>query len=77
MKQKLIMALFLSAVLVLTLSSAEIAFADYDRDNDDKYEKDYDRNHDSEDEKEHDSEHEREYESERDDDDKYENERRS
>jgi len=80
MKQKPIIVLFLSAVLVLTLSSAQVAFADYDEEYDeeydDKYERDYDddRYHDSE-EKEHESEHESE--SECDDDDKYEKERRS
>ena len=79
MKQKSIMALFLGAVLVLTLSSVQITFADYDDDKyDEKYERDYDddKYHDSE-EKECESEHEKEYESERDDDDKYEKERRS
>jgi len=77
MKQKSIMALFLGAVLVLTLSSAQIAFADYDEEYDDEYERDYDdddKYHDSE--RDHDSEYEKECESERDDDDKYEKERR-
>ena len=78
MKQKSIIALFLGAVLVLTLSSAEVAFADYDEEYEEEYEKedhgkDY---HDSEHDKEHESEHER-GESERDDDDRYEKERRS
>ena len=73
MKQKSIMAFFLGAVLVLTLSSAQVAFADSDNDYDDKYERDYDDDYD----REHEREHEREYESERDDDDKYEKERRS
>ena len=69
MKQKSIMAFFLGAVLVLTLSSAQVAFADSDDDYDDKYERNYDDDYDRE--------YEREYESERDDDDKYEKERRS
>ena len=77
MKQKSIMAFFLGAVLVLTLSSAQVAFADSSNDDydDDKYEHDYDDNYDRENEREY----EREYESERDDDDddKYEKERRS
>ena len=64
MKQKLIMALFLSAVLVLTLSGAEIAFADYEQ----EYEQEYD------DDRYHDSESERESEC---DDDKYEKDGRS
>ena len=77
MKQKSIMALFLGAVLVLTLSSAQVAFADYDEYDDDEYERDYDddKYHDSE--REHEYEDEKECESERDDDDKYEKERRS
>ena len=75
MKQKSIFAFFLGAILVLTLSSAEVAFADYDGDDYEKYERDYDdEDHDSVHENEHDSEHERENESER-DDDKYEKER--
>lgn len=73
MKQKLIMVLFLSAVLVLTLSSAQVAFADYDEEYDEKYERDYDDDRYHESEREHESEHESEY----DDDDKYEKERRS
>ena len=74
MKQKSILTVFLGTILVLTLSSAEVAFADYNEDDDDKYEQDHDdKDHDSEHENEHDSEHEKE--SERDDDDKYEKER--
>lgn len=75
MKQNSIIALFLGAVLVLTLSSAEVAFADYDEEYDEEYEQDYDddRYHDSE-EREHESEHESESEC---DDDKYEKEKRS
>ena len=71
MKQKSILTIFLGTILVLTLSTSEVAFADYDDNDDDKYERDYDDEyHDSEHENEHDSEHEKE--SERDDDDKYE-----
>ena len=74
MKHKSTIALLLGAVLVLTLSSAEVAFADYDEEYEEEYEKDHDKDHDSD----HDREHEKEYESEHDDDDdKYEKERRS
>lgn len=56
MKQKLIFALVLSAILVLTFSCTEAAFADYDRYNDERdkdYEKENDRsNNDRNDERE-------------------------
>ena len=74
MKQKTIIALFLGAVLALSLSSAEFAFASSDDDHDDKYEREYDDDYD----RDYESEHESEHESERDDDDdKYEKEGRS
>ena len=72
MKQKSIIALFLGVVLVLTLSSADVAFASPD----DEYEKEYEKDHDSEHEKDHDKyddDHDDDY----DDDDKYEKEGRS
>ena len=73
MKQKSIFTLLLGAVIVLTLSSANVAFAEYDGDDDEKYERDYDdEDHDSGHDNRHDSEHESERESERDDYDKYE-----
>ena len=75
MKQKSIIVLFIAAVLFLTLSSAEIAFADYDEEYDEKYERDYDDDRYDDDEREHEREHEEE--SECGDDDKYEKERRS
>ena len=46
MKQKSIFALVLGAILVLTVSSTDAAFADYDRyddDYDDSYEKEHDK----------------------------------
>ena len=49
MKQKSIFALVLGAILVLTVSSVDAAFADYDSyddDRDDDYEKEHDRNDD-------------------------------
>ena len=76
MNKASIFALFLSAVLVLTVSSTDIAFAD----SDDYYDKEYEQEH----EKEHSSEHEREYDDDEDcekddydDDDRYQEERRS
>ena len=39
MKQKSTLTIFLGTILVLTLSSAEVAFADYNEDDDEKYEK--------------------------------------
>ena len=45
-KQKSIFALILGAILVLTISSIDVAFADYDSYDDDKdeeYEKEHDR----------------------------------
>ena len=69
MKQKTIIALFLGAVLALSLSSAEFAFASSDDDYDDKHEREYGDDYDRDYESEH--------ESERDDDDKYEKEGRS
>ena len=70
MKQKTIIALFLGAVLALSLSSAEFAFASSDDDYDDKYEREYDDDYDRDYESEHESERD-------DDDDKYEKEGRS
>ena len=64
MKQKTIIVLFLGAVLALSLSSAEFAFASSDDDYDDKYEREYD---------DYDSEHDSEQD---DDDDKYKKEGR-
>ena len=71
MKQKYIMAFFLSAVLVLTLSSAESVFAD----SDDQYEEDYDES-----ERYSDSEHKRDQDKDcekddSEDDDRYEKDR--
>ena len=66
MKQKSIFALVLGAILVLTVSSVDAAFADYDRyddDRDDSYEKDHDRYDDD-------------YDNDKDDDDKSEREER-
>ena len=78
MKQKSIFALFLGAILVLTLSSAEVAFADYDVDDYEKYERDYDdEDHDSEHEKDHDKYDDDYDDDDDDDDDKYEKEGRS
>ena len=73
MKQKSIIALFLSAVLVITLSSAETAFASYD----DKYEEEYEKDHDSAHEKDHDKYDDDDDDDDYDDDDKYEREGRS
>ena len=70
MKQKTIIALFLGAVLALSLSSAEFAFASSDDDYDDKHEREYDDDYDRDYESEHESERD-------DDDDKYEKEGRS
>ncbi|WP_316504347.1 hypothetical protein [Nitrosopumilus sp.] len=70
MKQKSIFALVLGAILVLTVSSTDAAFADYDRyddDYDDSYEKEYDREDDRDDD---------DYDDDRDDDDKSEREER-
>ena len=74
MKQKSIIALFLGAVLVLTLSSADVAFASPDDEYEEEYEKEYEKDHDSEHEKDHDK-YDDDYDD--DDDDKYEKEGRS
>lgn len=68
MKQKSIIALFLSAVLVLTLSAAETVYADYDEEYDEEYDDEYEREHDKDDDR---------YDDDGDDDDKYEKERKS
>ena len=70
MKQKYIMAFFLSAILVLTLSGTDSVFADYD-----EYEEDYDeseRYDDSEHKEDHDKECEKD---DSEDDDRYKKER--
>ena len=69
MKQKSLIALFLGAILVLTISSTDIAFADYDE----EYEEESDRYDDEDYNSSHDDDESERY----DDDDKYEKERRS
>ena len=67
MKQKYIMAFFLSAILVLILSGTDSVFADYDE----EYEEDYDESEryvDSEYEEDHDKECEKD---DSEDDDRY------